>query len=149
MQSKDIIPLPLRFGTTLFDYVGSIDGLNPFRIATAGTGNMLSANKYQQGDTFYEYTNKKIQIRNNKTNFANKPLPMIRVDGVFDNPIDVIKYNCSVTSCDYWDQPYPVTNDILQMIIQYILEIDFKMGRDKDTSAPPELEVDGQPNKLT
>lgn len=142
MQSKDIVPAPLRFGTTLFDYVGSIDGLNPFRVATSGTFLLLKANKYQAGDTFYEFTNRKIQIRNDKMNFAERPLPMIRMDGVFDNPIDVIRYNCKVSACDYWNEPYPVTNDILQMIMQYILEIDFKMGRDKDTSTPSELELD-------
>lgn len=144
MRSRVFVPIPMRFGTTLFDYVGSIDGENAFQIATVGTHEIMTHSRYTGGDTYWEYTNKKILIRNNKHNYAEKPLPMIRVDGVFDKPLDVMAFNCTNAdaACDYWNDPYPVTNDILQMITQYILQIDFKPGNDKDTSNPPEIEED-------
>lgn len=143
MRSKTIIPIPMRFGTTLFDYVGSVDGKNSFRQATVGTIEPLQAGKYSGKRTFYEWTNKRIIIRNNQKNFNDKPIPMIRIDGVFDRPMDVFEYNCKAgTNCDFWNEPYPATNDIVQMITQYILQIDYGGKEDKDVSNPPEVEVD-------
>lgn len=139
MRSKAIVPMPLRFGTTLFDYVGSIDGNNPFHFASVGTEDILIHGKYSKNETFWGYTNKRIQIKS-KINYQEKPIPMIRVDGVFDKPIDVMAFNCKVpdAGCDFWDDPYPITNDILQMVVQYILEIDFKNGVSQEL---PEVEV--------
>lgn len=142
MRSKVIIPIPMRFGTTLFDYVGSIDGNNPFNFASVGTSAVLqTGGRYSKKKTFYEYTNKRVYIKNSLTNFIEKPIPMIRIDGVFDKPLDVMAFNCKVDNCDYWDEPYPITNDILQMVVQYILEVDYKQGDDKDISDPAEVEV--------
>lgn len=137
MQSTAIIPIPMRFGTTLFDYVGSIDGNNAFKFASVGTEDIMMNGKYFGKDTIWSYTNKKIQIRS-KIDYQEKPIPMIRIDGVFDRPTDVIVYNCKIKGCDFWDEPYPITNDIFQMIVQYILEIDFKNGI---TQEIPEIEV--------
>lgn len=143
MRSKSIIPIPMRFGTTLFDYVGSVDGNNPFGFATVGTSAIMQSGEYSSHKTFYEYTNKRILISNSLTNYVEKPIPMIRIDGVFDKPIDVMNFNCKTPeyACDYWNEPYPITNDILQMVVQYILEVDYKQGRDKDVSNPAEIEV--------
>lgn len=143
MRSISIVPLPMRFGNTLFDYVGSIDGRKAFYNSTAGTLDALQAGQYTGKNTFWEYTNKRVLIRNNRLNFNDKPIPMIRVDAVFDRPIDVFEFNCSATSdCDFWDKPYPVTGDMAQMITQYILQVDFGMKLDKDVSMPQDVEVD-------
>lgn len=141
MRSTTIIPIPLRFGTTLFDYVGSIDGDNPFTYASVGTSTFLQTSKWSGDNTFWEYTNKRIHIRNKKDNYIDKPIPMIRVDGIFDKPFDVMKYNCKIIACDFWNESYPVTGDILQMIIQYILEVDFGKEVNKNISDPPRIEV--------
>lgn len=143
MKSTKIVPLPMRFGTTLFDYIGTIDGKKGFYNASPGTLDSLQAGKYTGRNTFWEYTNKKILIRNNKINFNEKPIPMIRIDAVFDRPIDVFEFNCSTgQDCDFWDKPYPVTGDMAQMISQYILQVDFGMKLDKDVSIPQDVEVD-------
>src|ERR1700744_2778732 len=78
MRSKTPIPIPLRFGTTLFDYVGSIDGENPFEFASVGTSHIKAYGKYSNNTTFWEYTNKRIQIRS-RVDYNMKPVPMIRV----------------------------------------------------------------------
>lgn len=141
MRSVDKVPAPMRFGDTIFDYVGSIDGKNAFGLAIAGTSDIMQEGKYTGRKTFYEWTNRRISITNKTINFVDKPLPMIRVDAVFDNPYDVWKYNCKTDICDFWDEPYPATNDIIQQIIQYILQIDYGKDKDKNVSNPPEVEV--------
>lgn len=140
MSSKIIIPIPLRFGNTLFDYVGSIDGKNPFTFASVGTSHIMQHGRYAKEKTFWLYTNKKVQIEST-VDYNMKPIPMIRIDGVFDRPLDVIDINCENPSitCDRWNDPYPITNDMLQMVTQYILEIDYKQGVDKDVGDPPDI----------
>lgn len=143
MKSKAHIPDPMRFGTTLFDYVGGIDGKTPFRIATVGTKDSLRSDKWTSKKTLYEYTNKAILIDNQVYNFAEKPIPMIRIDAVFDSPLEAFKFNCANGgNCDFWDTPYPSTKDINQMIIQYVLQINYGMKLDKDISVQQDVEVD-------
>lgn len=131
----------MRFGNTLFDYVGSIDGKNSFGLAVAGMADILTAGEYTGKKTFYGYDNGRISIRNDRINYVERPIPMIRVDAVFDNPYDIFQFNCQDKKCDFWDEPYPATNDIIQMIIQYILQVDYGKDKDKNTSNPPEIEV--------
>lgn len=137
--SKSVNPIPktLRLGGILYDYVGSIDGNQPFREASAGQSDYLKAGRYSKKTIFWGKDNEHIKI-------INKPnIPSIRIDGVFDKPIDVMMLNCaSGVDCDYWDMPYPCTGDILQMIIQYILQVDFQKN---NTPMPDEIEVN--PNK--
>lgn len=141
MRTKYKIPKPLRFGTTLFDYVGSILGDNPFSYTSQGTIDIMQEGKFAANKTFWQYPNDYITIKNNKENYNDRPIPTIMVVGVFDNPIDVLDLNCQLQGCDFWDSEYPATNDIIQMIIQYILQVDYGVRTDKDVSNPPEIEV--------
>lgn len=141
MRSSRIVPAPMRFGTDLFDYVGTIDGDVPFGYAAEGTFALMKFLPYAGKKTFYEWVNRRIIIRNKSVNFVDQPIPMIRVKAVFDHPLDVFQFNCQTTGCDFWDEPYPATNDIVQMIIQYVLSVDFGQKVDKDTSNAPEIEV--------
>jgi hypothetical protein len=142
MKSVYAVPTPLRFGTTLFDYVGSIDLKNAFRYASSGTSDIMVAAKYAGRRTFYDYVNDYIVIKNNNINYNESPIPMIAISGVFDKPIEVMQFNCkNGKDCDYWDKPYPATGDMIQMIIQYIKQVDYGQQVDKDKSNPPEVEV--------
>lgn len=136
-ESTCEIPQPMRVGNTLFDYVGSIDGLVPFREAAPGTYSFLISGKYSSKKVFFEWHNTKIRILD--TN--KRKLPMVRVDGVFSFPMDVFEHNCNceTASCDWWDEPYPITGDMLQMVVQYIKEVDF--GRKPDVPQSEEIEV--------
>ncbi len=133
-KSKFPIPGPMRTGV-LFDYIGTIDGRRPFGLAVPGMLIPLTSGKYSRNNIFYEYTNKYIIIA------QNKRIPMIRVDDVFDDPLQVMELNCqNGMDCDYWDKPYPCTYDIIQMIIQYILHIDYER-----TDVPDIREIEVNP----
>lgn len=119
-KSTKKVPAPLR-GNTIFDYVGSIDGMNAFRVAPAGMMPAMTAGSWGNMVIYYEYENRDtIIIR------QNTKIPCIRIDGVFDRPLEVMELNCQQNiDCDYWNQDYPISEDILQMVVQYILQIDY------------------------
>lgn len=128
------IPLLVRINSTVFDYVGGIDGQSPFRELQPGTGNYLATGKFASQFPAYEYTNQKIYI-------DKKDIPMIRVDAIFDDPMAVQELSCSCQNveCDTWDTEYPCSGDIMQLIIQSILTIDYNRADTKPTS---EIQVD-------
>lgn len=138
MKSKNPLPVPLRFGNSLFDYVGSVDGRSAFQYAAPGATQLNEHSKYARFQTQWEWENQYIFL----TKKFNVNTPMIRVDGVFDDPADVFRYNCNSQDCDYWDLPYPVPGDIRQMLIQYINQVDF--NKDK-TTTPTSQEVEADP----
>jgi hypothetical protein len=122
------IPMPLRFGSSIFDYVGSVDGKTPFYEAAPGTLSYLMSGRYSHDVVFYTYVSRRFEVD------SHPNLPAMRADGVFDQPSAVLEFNCSSQleggvgepgSCDFWDMPYPVTGDIKQMIVQSILQVDF------------------------
>lgn len=121
-QSVTALPVPIRHKDVLFDYVGGIDGDSPFREASVGTTDYVAAGKYSRKIVFYRYEMDLIRIK------GSELLPKVRVDGVFDKPLEAMKFNCSCSNidCDYWNKPYPVTGDVLQSIVQYIMEVDFQ-----------------------
>lgn len=130
-----VIPVPMRAGNLMFDYVGSINGKNPYKLAGAGTEDYLMANKYMQNVLLYDFVNGRI--------YSNRPTPMVLVESVFDSPIKVFEFNCATgTDCNYWDKEYPVTNDFAQMITQYILQVDYQRPQ-----TPKMSETEVQNNK--
>lgn len=119
-RSKYEIPNPMRIDNSLFDYVGAVDGSKSYQLTTPGTTEFLMSGKYSHKNIFYSYTNKYIEL-------AKANLPMIRVDAVFDNPLQVMELNCrNGIDCDYWDKRYPCSYDIIQMCIQYIIQVDYQ-----------------------
>lgn len=135
------IPMPMRVGNTLFDYVGSVDGLRAFREADPGTLPYMSAG-FGSLITYYEWENSQdIKVRQNKF------LPFIRVDGVFDKPLEVMEWNCKYQGiCDFWDQKYPITGDMLQMVVQYILQIDYGRAPGRgELNIPDTREIEPNP----
>lgn len=116
MQSVSVIPTPVRFGTSLFDFVGSVDGSVAFKEAGIGMDDFMKAGKYSKSLTLFKYTLKKIQV-------DHPNIPYIRVRAIFNSPQDVMIFNCASNGdCDYWNMEYPVTGDVLQMIVQAILQ---------------------------
>lgn len=144
MRSKQPIPQPMRYGVDLFDYVGAIDGETPFNYAAPGTTSLNAYAKYAQFQEQYEYENSHIIVTRKKDINVQVNIPMIRVDAVFDDVAAIFAYNCNSGQCDYWDLPYPVPGDIRQMIIQYILQVDFAKDR---TTTPQVDEVEVDPGK--
>lgn len=111
------IPKPLRYNTQLFNYLGSADGSRAFMYAPDGTGEYLTAGKYSRHSVLYKWNGEKVWIPDHPN------LPMIRITHIFDNPSEILEFNCNGTAgCDFWEQPYPCTRDILQQIVQYIVQ---------------------------
>ena len=109
------VPVALRANGIMYDYVGAINGANPFQIASAGMIGVLNKGKYSKKLIQYESRNQRIVVHR-KSN-----IPMIRVDAVFDSPLEVADFLCENNgSCNFWDLPYPCTNDIIQLILQYL-----------------------------
>lgn len=121
-QTVDQLPNPLRANGILFDYVGSVDGTTPFKEVTAGFQAYANSGKYSKNVIPFTWDGRKIAV------YSNPNLPFLRVDGIFDNPELAATLNCSngqSSNCDFWETEYPVTGDIMQLIIQSIIQIDY------------------------
>ena len=109
------IPKPLRANGILFDYLGAINGANPFKEVAPGMLAYTNSGKYSKNVISYSRVNETIVV-------YNKPdLPMIRIDAVWDNPLALADMICTDTgNCNFWDNEYPCSNEILQLILEYI-----------------------------
>lgn len=115
------IPQPLRANSMLFDYVGAVNGMNPFLESHPGTVQYKNSGRYSKGVVPFIYTNEKLYIY--------KKVPMIRVDFIASTPTDLQNYQCVSDAskvCNFWDTEYPCTPEILQLIFQSIREVDFR-----------------------
>lgn len=116
-RSVSNVPKPLRYGTVLFDFVGSADNSTTFTFAGVATEKYLSAGKYSRKSVFYSWDGAKLLVRNHPN------LPMAKLQGIFENPSEVFSFNCNAgIDCDGWDKPYPITRDVLQQIVQFIVQ---------------------------
>jgi hypothetical protein len=133
VSMSEEIPLLIRAGSTLFDYVGGIDGKSPFREVQPGTQNYLSTGKFSSQFPAYEYSNRRVYI-------DKLGIPKVRIDGIFDDPMLVYDCNCTCSGidCDVWDKEFPCSGDIMQLIVQSILQVDYNRP---DVKATPEIEV--------
>jgi hypothetical protein len=141
--SKFDLPAPLRANGILFDYLGSVNGANPFQEATGGFMQYMSKGKYSKNIIRYTWSTPRVSV------FGNPDLPMIRIETIFDNPEEAAKLSCTLGdsgSCDFWNQEYPTTNDIMQLIIQSIIAIDYQRGA---IPTVPEVEVSNTPTSKT
>lgn len=137
MKSKKPLPQPMRYGNSLFDYVGTVDGRRAFGYQPPGVQGLNRYSKYAKYQIEYEWENQFILLDAD----TSSQIAMIRVDAVWDDASAIFSYNCNDGACDYWDLPYPVSNDMKQMIIQYINQVDF--AKDKTTTPnAEEVEVD-------
>lgn len=109
------VPVALRANGIQYDYVGAINGANPFQPVSAGMIGVLNKGKYSGKLIQYESRNQRVVVH------RRPQLPMIRVDAIFDSPVEVADFICdNGGSCNFWDMPYPCTNDIIQLILQYL-----------------------------
>lgn len=114
------LPGILRANSILFDYVGAVNGMNPFSLSDAGMLQYKTKGKYSKKVVPFLFQNKRLYFLEN--------IPMVRVDFVPDYPSELEQFTCAGTSgtCDFWNAEYPCTGEILQLIMQSIREIDFR-----------------------
>lgn len=139
---KEPIPTPLRANGILFDYVGSVNGMNAFQNQPATNIPLLLQGKYSASNIYYDWVNNDVIV------YGNSKLPMVRIDGIFANPIAVMKYNCKsvANGCDYWEEQYPCSGDIIQAIVQYILQVDYNRApQNAPTKEIPVIEQTDKP----
>jgi hypothetical protein len=135
ISTKDL-PAPMRYSNTLFDFVGSVDGRTNFAYGTVGVSDYLSTGKYSKNQVFYDWMDNRLIVGN----YPNLPMALVR--GIFDKPEDVMEFNCKTgVDCDYWDKEYPITRDMLQQIVEYIVQ----GYKDPLTNVNKQIEVNPQP----
>lgn len=126
------VPKPLRANGILFDYVGAINGMTPFKNAEPGIIPYMMQGKYSGKVIYYTYENEYVKV------YGNSKIPKIRIDDVFDDPEAAAALNClSGNGCNFWDEEYPCTGDIMQRIVQYILQVDFNLKPAEGTTEIP------------
>lgn len=134
-RTEKKIPVPVRYGTQLFDYVGSADGKVPFSERIPGMAPYQGAGRYSGKIVFWA-------IENGYGIVEGRPnLPYMRFDGIFDKPSEVMEFNCDGNEdCDFWEQPYPVTGDIAQQIMEFIKQsfLPPPVAPDKDIEVTPQ-----------
>ncbi|MBI2283307.1 MAG: hypothetical protein HYU71_06340 [Bacteroidetes bacterium] len=127
------VPQEVIAGSVQFDYVGGADGSSPFQQLQAGTELYLSSGKFYPLCGHYEFINRFIVTDKER-------LPLIRIDAIFDDPqlIQQLSAACTGQTCDTWNQEFPVNNQIMQLIVQSILQVDYNRAEREDT---PQIEV--------
>lgn len=124
--ATSLVDIPKSVRTTdagIFMYLGSIDGGNPFGYADTATLKYLMSGKY--GKLFFYY-----RIDNNRPFITQVPeIPILRIDDVFEDPEEAMKYaSCDTVNddCDFWNEEIPgLSQDISQRIVQSILSVDY------------------------
>ena len=111
------VPNPLRANTITYDYVGAINGSNPFSEVQPGMIGLLKSGKYSKNRVEYSRVNGRIAVH-------AENLPMIRVDYIPDDPMELHETICSINgkTCDAWNTEYVVPNDTMQRILRYVHE---------------------------
>ena len=138
MESISKVPDPIRANNITFDFVGAINSTNAFKETFPGT---------VEFDLQGTYTGKKpkFMLINNRIRVYNSKAPAIMVSGVYDNVQKVMELSCQTAACDYWNSEYPVTEDMLQLIVQMINEVDY--GKAKETTPEQEIPVTKNQNR--
>lgn len=116
-----IVPIPqaIRTGVNPYSYVGGIKGNKAYSYGMPSVAEYLKENKYSQETVYWHKSSDKVIL-------SSPIIANVRIDDVFDDPLEVAKLQCKLVSngpCDVWNSPYPgITNDILQQCIQYVTE---------------------------
>ena len=136
LKSMTIANVPLALRVTdngLFSYVGGIDGQSPFGYSDAGMLPFMQSGKYTSEDIYYEYLSRKIYV-------CDPNLPMIQINGVFNEPEEAMKWETGVYDhlLDWWDTDIPMSGDIEQRVIQCVLATEMAS---RDPQKPEDYQI--------
>ena len=123
--SKFPVPQTVRSGK-IYEYLGAINGKNPYMEGTAAMGEILSHGRFPI--PVYWKWNAKVAV--NKAS-----IPMVMIQDVFEDPevarmFECIGGNGDCTPDESWI--FPISGDIAQKAIQAIYQIDFGLDRGKE-----------------
>jgi hypothetical protein len=122
LRTVDKVPAGIRANNILFDFVGAIDGTTPFKYIHMWELPYKLQERYSPIVTsHYAYENEYIIVPKKKI------LQYVRVERIFDDPEAAAELSCTATgvSCAFDDEEYPISEDLAQQIVQYILQVDF------------------------
>lgn len=118
------IPNPLRVGTHPFDYVGHLGGDKSFGWTTFGSESIFQHQPIVGKFPRHTYINDYIYV------FNEPNATEIRVEGIFLDPRDLVKFNkCNGSApCFTEESTFPIDGKILDMIIMDILNNVLRIG---------------------
>lgn len=121
-KTVSTIPLPIRYGTNPFNYVGSPGGNKGYSYTTIGNLAVLSTSKLTGRNPKYSYVNNFIYV-------FNKDIDKIRVEGVFSDPRVLSKFKVCGTDkpCYSNEQDFPIDEQSLEMIIKDIMANELRL----------------------
>lgn len=133
-RTVERIPRPLRVNGILFDYFGATDGSNAFKYMNRGLEEYQSSGKYTNNIIGYRYVNGFGDV-------LDDLVPEVLIDGIFANPRDAHRFDCtSKASCKPDDMEYPVSGDILSLIIETAM--DELRATDKPKDVDTDVNID-------
>lgn len=141
MRSAEL-PNIVRANGIVFDFIGSIDGSNPFKLVKRWELPYLLQSKYAPLVTEYaSWENRRILLPKNRL------IEWISVEAIFDDPEAASLLHCESTDnneCDFEGEEYPMNEDLAQQVVQYILQVDFNRAPGQDKT---EVNVDSKETK--
>lgn len=123
------VPVPLRSNNIVFDYVGSPIYSEPYGYVAQWWESYMKFGTYTGKDRRFAYDDSKIKL------FNVCEQEEVGIVGIFDNPTEVGLVN---NACYNDDLPYPVNEDIKEMIIRSILAAELRSPQSLD---PAEIQV--------
>ena len=134
-KSETICKLPdvIKIGTAKYDYLGGVDGQTPYYPLIVGTGAYMEESRFYHQFVHYDEINQFIT--------TDKPfLDKIRVAALFADPTEAFEICCVAcpNGCDTWNMEFPISAEMLQLVVQSILQIDYNR---KDTPNNTEIEL--------
>lgn len=138
MRTTVDLPVPVRANNVLFDFVGSVDGVNAFKLVPRYLLSYHLAATYAPLVTmYYGYENRRIVLPKNRL------VQWVTVEGIFDDPEEAMALQCAgaaAADCNFDEAEYPVSGELAQQIVQYILQVDFQRNAGNDDKT--EIHVD-------
>ncbi len=116
LKTTKTVPTPIRTGSVIFDYVGATSGRDSYGQWNTAYADYLKFNIYTKTRPKWYYINQKLFIFNESSD------KFIMIRGVFD---DVDSVNaCGDEKCFTDDLPFPVSGDLLDIMISSILQVE-------------------------
>jgi hypothetical protein len=120
LRSKCKIPMPIRSSYSMFDFVGTPDWLHAFTESSPEFLEFYKHNKYTSKDAKWFYMNERLYV------FNNLNLKKIAVRAVFTDPSTVNSCCSAGTTCFDESKPYPMSQDLLNVIMRDILNVELR-----------------------
>lgn len=120
LRTKFEVPKPIRLNNDiLFKFVGTVDG-KPFTYVEYEEVAYTAYTKFSTNLIRYNYTNGYLYI------FGNTKLKKLAIQAVFVNP-EEINNSCDEETCYKDDKEFPISEDMIKIIISGIMSGEFKI----------------------